>query len=78
MVGGFRLKSNLSLVEKNSKNLYLLFSKDDECVPLYHAEKYTNKLKDAKIIIYENKNGHFKISEFPEIVKMIKKDVKNK
>ena len=30
------------------------------------------------IIIYKNKNGHFKISKFPEIVKMIKADVKRK
>lgn len=76
LVGGFGLKSNLSLMEKNSKNLYLLFSKDDECVPVYHAEKYANKLDNAKIIVYEDKNGHFMISEFPEIVKMIKRDVK--
>jgi len=77
LVGGFKLKSNLSLFEKNSKNLYLLFSKNDNVVPVSHAEKYRNKLKNAKIIIYKNKNGHFKISKFPEIVKMIKSD-KNK
>jgi len=76
LVGGFKLKSNLSLLEKNSKNLYLLFSKDDEIVPPAHAEKYRDKLKNAKIIIYKSKNGHFKIAKFPEIVKMIKKDTK--
>jgi hypothetical protein len=78
LVGGFKLKSNLSLLEKNSKNLYLMFSKDDDVVPVSHAEKYRKKLKNAKIIIYESKNGHFKISEFPEIIKMIKKDVRQK
>lgn len=77
LVGGFKLGSDLSLLEKNSKNLYLMFSADDETVPLAHAEKYNKKLKKAKIIIYESKNGHFKISEFPEIVKMIKGDFKN-
>ena len=76
LVGGFKLKSNLSLLEKNSKNLYLLFSKNDDVVPVSHAEKYRNKLKNAKIIIYKNKNGHFKISKFPEIVEMIKSDLK--
>ncbi|KKP88005.1 MAG: hypothetical protein UR91_C0029G0001, partial [Candidatus Nomurabacteria bacterium GW2011_GWC2_35_8] len=45
-------------------------------VPLSHAEKYRNKLKNAKIIIYKNKGGHFLISKFPEIIRMIKKDVK--
>ncbi len=78
LVGGFKLKSDLSLLEKNPKNLYLMFSKDDDVVPVSQAEKYRKKLKNAKIIIYESKNGHFKISEFPEIVKMIKKDVKRK
>lgn len=77
LVGGFKLKSDLSLIEKNSKNLTLMFSKDDECVPVYHAEKYRSKLKNAKIIIYKSKNGHFRVSKFPEIVKMIKDNVKN-
>jgi len=72
LVGGFKLKSNLHLLEKNSKNLCLMFSKDDNVVPVSHAEKYRKKLKNAKIIIYESKNGHFKISEFPELIKMIK------
>jgi predicted alpha/beta hydrolase family esterase len=76
LVGGFKLKSDLSLLEKNSKNLYLLFSKDDQIVTIAHAEKYRNKLKNAKIIIYKSKNGHFKIAKFPEIIKMIKNDVK--
>lgn len=72
LVNGFKLKSNLSLLEKNSKNLYLMFSKNDDCVPVSHAEKYRNKLKNANIIIYKNKNGHFNVPKFPEIVKIIK------
>ena len=70
------LKRDLSLIEENSKNLYLLFSKDDDIVPISHAEKYRKKFKNANIIIYKNKNWHFKVSRFPEIIKMIKKDVK--
>ncbi len=76
LVGGFKLKSDLSLIEKNSKNLYLFFSKDDLVVPISQAKKYRDKLRNAKIIVYKSKNGHFKISKFPEIVKMIKRDLK--
>ncbi len=78
LTGGFRLKSDLSRIEKNSKNITLLFSKDDDVVPLYHAKKYKEKLKNARIIIYKSKNGHFNITKFPEIVRMIKKDVKKR
>ena len=63
------------MLEKSTKNLYLLFSKDDDVVPISHAEKYRKKLKHAKIILYKNKNGHFEIQEFPEIIEMIKKDL---
>jgi len=76
LVGGFKLKSNLSMIEKNSKNLNLLFSKKDNLVPVSHAKKYKNKLKNANIIIYKHIKGHFKISKFPELIKMIKREVK--
>ncbi len=78
LAGGFKLKSDLSLLEKNSKNLYLMFSKDDNVVPVSHAEKYRKKIKNGKIIIYKSKNGHFKIPKFLEIIRMIKNDVKRK
>lgn len=78
LVGGFKLKSDLSMIEKNSKNLNLLFSKDDDVVPVSHAKKYRKKLKNANIIVYKSKKGHFKISKFPEIIKMIKGDAKRK
>ncbi len=75
LVGGFTLKSDLSLLEKNSKNLNLLFSKNDDVVPVAHAKKYASKLKNANIVIYKHIPGHFQISEFPEIVAMIKRNV---
>jgi predicted alpha/beta hydrolase family esterase len=78
LVGGFKLKPDLSLIEKNSKKIHLLFSKDDDVVPVSQAKKYEKKLKNANIVIYESKNGHFKISKFPEIIRMIKEDVKRK
>ena len=75
LVGGFKLKPDLSLLEKNSKKLTLMFSKDDDVIPVEQAEKYRKKLKKARIIIYKSKNYHFYISKFPEIVKMIKADI---
>lgn len=76
LAGGFHLKSDLSLIEKNCKNLYVLFSEDDDVVPVTHAEKYRKKLKRAYIGIYRDKKGHFTAPNFPEILGMIKKDVK--
>lgn len=76
LTGGFKLKSDLSLIEKNCNNIKLLFSEDDNVVPLSHAQKYASKLKKAKLIIFNNVNGHFKISKFPEIVKLLKDDIK--
>lgn len=76
LVGGFELGTDLSLLEQNSIHLHLLFSKDDECVPVTQAKKYAKKLKAANIVIYEGKNGHFNVPTFPEIVRMIKRDCK--
>ncbi len=76
LVGGFRLKTDLSLLEKNCKNLHLLFSGDDEIVPAIHAEKYSQRLKNAHIVVYKSKGGHFTVPTFPEIIKMIGADVK--
>ena len=72
LAGGFVLGRDLSLIEENSKKTFLMFSKDDEVVPVSHAEKYRKKLSRSEIVIFGSKNGHFKISEFPEIVKFIK------
>jgi predicted alpha/beta hydrolase family esterase len=74
LAGGFRLKSDLSLLERQAGKLTLLFSKNDDVVPVAHAGKYRKKLPRARIIVYKNKNGHFRIPRFPEIVRMIKRD----
>ncbi len=76
LVGGFKLKSNLSLLDKSTKNLTLMFSNDDDIVTVDHAEKYRKKLKNAKIIIFKNKNGHFKVPTLPELVKMLNNNIK--
>jgi uncharacterized protein len=75
LAGGFRLRSDLTKMEKQTKNLYLMFSKTDDVVPLEHADKFRKKLKKARFIVFKDKNGHFKISRFPEIVGMIIHDL---
>jgi len=76
LVGGFKLKADLSLIEKSCRNLHILFSKDDDIVPASHAEKYRKKLKKAHIVVYKSKKGHFNVPTFPEIIKMIQADTK--
>ena len=76
LVGGFRLKSDLSLLEKSCRYLHLLFSENDDVVPSFHAAKYAAKLERAHIAIYPHITGHFKVAEFPEIIKMIKSEMK--
>ena len=78
LVGGFRLRANLSSLEKNAKKLTLLFAKKDKVVSVAHAKKYAHKLKNPNIVIFPHIKGHFEIAKFPEIVKMIKADVKRK
>jgi predicted alpha/beta hydrolase family esterase len=72
LVGGFVLGKDLSLIEQNSKKTFMMFSKDDDIVPASHSEKYRKKLPKAIFTIFDSKNGHFKITDFPEIVKIIK------
>ncbi len=76
--GGFRLKSDLSLITKNCPRVTFLFSQNDDVVPAAHAGKYAKKLPQARVIVYPHIKGHFRISEFPEIIKMIREDLKNK
>lgn len=75
LVGGFKLKENLSLILENCPNTTLMFSADDDVVPVNHAEKFKEKLPKANILIYIDKNGHFVVEEFPEIIEMIKNNI---
>ena len=72
LVGGFELGDNLAQLEENCDDVTLFFSKDDDCVPVGHAEKYRSKLNKSSIIILNNKNWHFNVPEFPEFVASIK------
>ena len=76
LVGGFKLPKDLSLLEKSCRHLHLLFSENDDVVPSSHAAKYAAKLTKAHIAIYPHVSGHFKVAEFPEIIKMIKGEMK--
>jgi hypothetical protein len=76
LAGGFNLPPNLSLLEKNCKQLYLLFSEKDDVVPASHAKKYAAKLPHAKVVVYKHIKGHFLVSKFPELVRMIRRDFK--
>jgi predicted alpha/beta hydrolase family esterase len=71
LAGGFQLGEDLSLLEENCENLTLMFSEDDEVVPVRHAEKFREKLTNAEIVTYESKGGHFQVEEFPELVQKI-------
>ncbi len=73
LTNGFELGEDITLLEKNSGELWLLFSSDDEIVPPSQAEKYKEKLNDANIRIYDGKNGHFIVEEFPEIIEIIRR-----
>ena len=73
LAGGFRLPKDISGIMQANKVTFL-YSKDDDIVPVSHAEKYRKKLPNAEYVIFESKNGHFRIDKFPEIIRMIRKN----
>lgn len=70
--GGFKLKKDFSLLEKNCQDIVMYFSQDDLVVPVLQAEKYRKKLSQSQIRILKNKNGHFQCSTFSELIKEIR------
>ena len=75
LAGWFELNDDISLITTQCNNVYFMFSEDDPIVPLSHADKFREKLPEAEFHIY-HWYGHFWMSEFPEIVEMIKRDIK--
>ncbi len=73
LTNGFELPDDLSKVMENCPEVHLMFSADDTCVPVSHAHKYQAKLPEATLHIYNDKNGHFLVPKFPELLKLIKK-----
>jgi uncharacterized protein len=75
LAGGFELPESLGLLRENARVVRLWFSSDDDVVPLAHADKYRMAFPDAEYRIFDDKNGHFKVEEFPEIAESIRSDV---
>ncbi|MFB6116869.1 MAG: alpha/beta hydrolase [Candidatus Nanosalina sp.] len=76
LAAGFKPGEDLSKLEENTEKLELFFSEKDDVVPVKHAEKFQKYLSDAEIELY-NKNSHFQVKKFPEIVEKINQDLKN-
>lgn len=74
LCNGFKLRKDLSGIEKNTSKIVCLFSEDDPCVTLEHMKKYQANLPNAIYKTYKNR-GHFRVATFPEIAKMITKDI---
>ncbi|MFT5280853.1 MAG: putative alpha/beta hydrolase family esterase [Flavobacteriaceae bacterium] len=68
----FGMPSDLSLVEKQAKNIHIMHSSDDEVVSFHNLEKFKKALPSACIHTFSNK-GHFNQDDFPEIVELITK-----
>ena len=74
LVNGFTLPKDLSQLDALKPTL--LFSSTDEIVPISHKDKFKKKLPLATIISYDDKTNHFFDEKFPELITMIKKDLK--
>jgi predicted alpha/beta hydrolase family esterase len=74
LAGGFNIDSDLSLLEENCNKLTLMFSEDDDVVPVRHADKFRRTLSEPEIITYESKDGHFQVKELPELIEKIGED----
>ncbi len=71
LAGGFNLKDNFYLLEKQFSKIFFYFFKYDPIVDLYHQKKYLQRLPKAKVYILGNKKGHFRTEKFPELVRNI-------
>lgn len=74
--GGFKLGKSLVKLEKSAPRLALLFSKQDKVVPPINAKRYAAKLSRAEIHMYPHVTGHFQVEKLPELVRMIRQDLK--
>lgn len=67
----FALPVSLEKFVKQSKNIFLIHSKDDPVVPFDQLRKYQQALPNAKEIVF-NDREHFNQEVFPEIIDLIK------
>ena len=70
LTGGFELSDNLDRLDKD--NVHIWFSDDDPVVSKEQSQKYNAKLPNADIRMVKDKNGHFIIKEFSELIYAIK------
>lgn len=68
----FKLKKDLSFLEKQPEKLFIWQSADDDVVPFTDFEKYKKAFPGADFQEFKNK-GHFTQNNFPELVRGIKK-----
>ena len=71
-LGDFKLPKKLDKFQKQGGKIFLYQSEDDSLVSLIDLEKYKKSLPGAEVVVFKNR-GHFDQTEFPEIVKDIKK-----
>ncbi len=71
-VADFFLGETLEKISDQTKNIYFYFSKDDPLVPFSEMDKFKKQIPEAKFEVFENR-GHFKQSEFPELIANLKK-----
>jgi len=71
-VTDFKLPKNTSKLAKLGRKLLIIFSKDDPLVSFQNHYKYRTIAPEAQHLVFTDK-GHFIITNFPEIVQMVKK-----
>lgn len=71
-IADFFLPDSLENVSKQAEDITLYFSKDDPTVPFSEMENYKKQLPEASLVVFEDR-GHFKQSEFSELILNIKK-----
>ncbi len=68
----FKLPKKLDGFQKQGGKIFIYHSKDDPIVPYSHAGKYEKTLGTATKRVFANR-GHFWQSDFPELVRDIKR-----
>jgi hypothetical protein len=71
-VDSFLLPESLDNILKQTKNIFLYFSQDDELVQFSELDKYKKQLPSARMITFTDR-GHFRQEHFPELIEQIKK-----
>ncbi|MCS7092974.1 MAG: alpha/beta hydrolase [Patescibacteria group bacterium] len=71
----FWVRGSLSQVSRQCQKIYFYFSFDDPIIPLSHMVRYQKKLPLANYLTFKDKEGHFRVAEFPELILAIKESL---